>query len=115
MIPLHLPAGARIHGGLYRPNAPIDVLEDEMLQVHFGPNTIEVGWFPEHDPNGQYRVRRYRERWDDCKDFFETKDPNEVSEYIREKVTGFMAGNAAIGADSWTAPISHSFALSAAI
>lgn len=46
-------------------HAGLDDLTQDMLAIAI-PNgyQIDVGWFPEHDPHGQYLVRVFHRYWD---------------------------------------------------
>lgn len=52
-----------------------DVLLQDLLEIGLpSGNTIDVGWYPEHDPNGQYRVILYRDFTGDPFRRYETPD-----------------------------------------
>lgn len=55
-IPIRSPRGAKVSSDLY-PEMGSDELTQNIAVVSL-PNgiTIEVGWFPEHDPAGSFRV-----------------------------------------------------------
>ena len=49
--------GIRIKGELYD-SLDVDVLLQDLLEIDMpGDTTIDVGWYPEHDPSGNFRVR----------------------------------------------------------
>jgi hypothetical protein len=50
----------RINGQIFESQNPI-VLSEDLLEISLpSGKTIDVGWYPEHDPTGQYRVLLYR-------------------------------------------------------
>lgn len=57
-------AGARVKGVLYDEYPDPEYLDQDILQVSL-PNgvTIDVGWYPESDPTGSFRIVVYRGDW----------------------------------------------------
>lgn len=63
MLELRLPDGIVAKGGIPASQAPEDLVAD-MLEVPLPDGTtIDVGWLPEHDPSGRYRVVVFRRYW----------------------------------------------------
>jgi hypothetical protein len=59
MIPV-IP-GATVHGELYPPDAQA-LLTQDMLEVELSNGVIiDVGWYPEHDPDGHYGIIVFKE------------------------------------------------------
>ena len=62
-IELALPPGAVAKGGIPDLQAPEELVSD-MLEIDLPDGTtLDVGWIPEHDPAGHYRVAVYRKYW----------------------------------------------------
>ncbi len=57
-------ANAAIRGDLHPPN-DLALLTQDMLEVEL-PNgvIIDVGWYPEHDPNGEYGIAVFQDHPD---------------------------------------------------
>jgi hypothetical protein len=76
-LAIDLPTGAQLSTYLY-PEMDFDDLDQDLITVRL-PNGyfIDVGWYPEHDPNGRFVVRVFFEFWDGQQPMrpFETKDP----------------------------------------
>ena len=75
--------GVRIKGTLYE-SLDADVLLQDLLEMEMpGGKTIDVGWYPEHDPNGRFRVRLYQDNDQDylMRAFADT--PSEALEFVR--------------------------------
>ena len=63
-ISIALPEGAEISNYLY-PHLDLSDLTQDMLTVRLPTDYyVDVGWYPEHDPNGRFVVRVFRETWD---------------------------------------------------
>lgn len=58
------PEGARVTNHLYRSKNPA-YLSQDLLTIAL-PNGffVDVGWYPESDPNGNYVVRVFYQYWD---------------------------------------------------
>ena len=59
-----VPEGAEVYSSLYRTTDP-EYLTQDVLAISL-PNgfQIDVGWFPEHDPEGHYVIRVFYQYWD---------------------------------------------------
>ena len=63
-IQLHLPAPAMITG-ILRDTSNAYALDQDMLQIELPGNVfIDVGWYPDCDPNGEYRLVVFRDDFD---------------------------------------------------
>jgi hypothetical protein len=82
-VSLNLPQGAEVFNFLFRSTNP-DYLVQDVLSVRL-PNGIclDAGWFPEHDPNGQYHVRVYHEQREHDPLFEDaTRDIDELTQFV---------------------------------
>ena len=62
-----VPEGAKVYSFLYRTTDP-EYLTQDVLAVSLPSGFyIDVGWFPEHDPEGCYVIRVFYQYWDDQK------------------------------------------------
>jgi hypothetical protein len=79
-ISITVPQGAEISNYLY-PDLDISDLTQDMVTVRLPTGYyVDVGWYPEHDPNGRFVVRVFRDTWD-CQQLprpFESKYPHEI-------------------------------------
>ena len=89
MNPIKLPfseeyADVCIKGEIFASQNPI-VLSHDLLEVSLpSGKSIDVGWYPEHDPTGKYRVLLYRDQTGySLREFF-TTDPFEAVEKVHE-------------------------------
>lgn len=63
-VDISLPPGAEISNYLY-PEMDLDDLGQDMLSVRLPSGYyIDVGWYPENDPDGQFVVRVFWAYWD---------------------------------------------------
>jgi hypothetical protein len=58
-VEITLPAGAEIYNYLMRSTDPAYLVQDILSVRLSNGNMIEVGWFPEHDPTGEYVIRAF--------------------------------------------------------
>lgn len=62
---LNFPDNIIVKGGLPLTQEVEDLVND-MLEIDLPSGiTIDVGWIPEHDPNGKYRIVLYKKYWAD--------------------------------------------------
>jgi hypothetical protein len=63
-IDIKIPGGAEVASGLYV-GMELEDLTQDLVTVRL-PNGyfIDMGWYPEHDPAGQYVVRVFWQFWD---------------------------------------------------
>jgi hypothetical protein len=60
---LDLPAGAVMKGAIPPGQSELELVAD-MIEVDLPDGTtIEVGWVPEHNPSGSYRLVVFRDWW----------------------------------------------------
>jgi hypothetical protein len=58
-----VPEGSKVYSFLYRTTDP-EYLTQDVLTVSLPSGFyIDVGWFPEHDPNGCYVIRVFYQYW----------------------------------------------------
>lgn len=95
MIQLNLPTGARIIGGLY-PSTDPRYLDDDMLRVDYRGFSIDVGWDPAYDADGDYLVTLYYRVWDDQLTHFSTPDVFAVKTFIEDTLEEIDSGTGAI-------------------
>ncbi len=83
-IPIPLPKGSTIRGQL-QDRYDLADLDQDILEVGL-PNglTIDVGWYPQYDPDGQFRIVVFRDYWPNHvrRPIFATT-PFEVAEVLR--------------------------------
>jgi hypothetical protein len=76
--------GAVVRGAIYRELHP-DLLLQDILEIDLpSGKTIDVGWYPEHDVAGAFRVRLYRGNILDLVREVEIRDPDEVIHRVVE-------------------------------
>jgi hypothetical protein len=64
-LTLRLLPGAVVKGRLM-PRYELKDLDQNILEIDVpGGLTVDVGWHPEFDPNGSFRVVVYRDYWSD--------------------------------------------------
>jgi len=88
-VPITVP-GCRIKGMLCDSYPPED-LDQDILQVSL-PNgiTVDVGWYPDGDPDGEFKVVVYRKYWSNqlCAPFV-TRGPREVAKAVEKLVVQY--------------------------
>src|SRR5437879_1786134 len=63
-VSISLPPGAEASNYLYA-DMELDDLTQDVLTVRLANGYhIDVGWYPEHDPKGQYIIRVFYGSWD---------------------------------------------------
>jgi hypothetical protein len=89
-------SGARVKGEIFESKDAI-LLSEDLLEVSLpSGRTIDVGWYPEHDPSGAYRVTLYLGHAGAPLKQFETRDVYEALEEVRvliETDQAFTAGS----------------------
>lgn len=87
-IDLRLPRGSEakvIYNSLYAADAASHRTQD-VLFLELGNGVfIDVGWYPDRDPAGSYRINVYREQWDNqLRKPIRTRDPHKVAEQVQK-------------------------------
>jgi hypothetical protein len=88
--------GVIIKGALLRKyDTPEDLclLDQDILEVEL-PNGIyiDVGWFPQHDANGRFVIRAYREhRRQPLREPIETREPFDVAKFVVDLVSTYAS------------------------
>ena len=95
-IDIHIPfPGCTVKGILYDHYTTED-LDQDILQVAL-PNglTVDVGWYPDGDPNGTFKVVVYRDYWRNqlCPPII-TRDPHEVAKAVAKRVAEYVSEKA---------------------
>jgi hypothetical protein len=81
-VQLQLPDEAHIVGELYPPG-DARLLTDGMLHVGLHGLCIDVSWYPEHDPDGEYIVTVYQDSWENkVREPLVTRDPGQVASFV---------------------------------
>lgn len=62
-ISLKLPDDAIVRGALYDTMDPLFLVQDILDVVLPDGVIIDVGWYPESDPSGEYRITVYQDTW----------------------------------------------------
>jgi hypothetical protein len=90
-ISITIPAGAEISNYLY-PDLDVSDLTQDIVTVRLPTGYyIDVGWYPEHDPNGHFVVRVFRGTWD-CQQLprpFESRYAHEVVRAVEQLADHF--------------------------
>ena len=62
-VSIQVPDGARLTNHLYPTTSP-DYLLSDLVTIAL-PNGcyVDLGWYPEHQPNGQFIVRAFYQHW----------------------------------------------------
>jgi len=92
-LDLQLPSRSKakvIFNSLYADRALAHLTEDVAL-IDLGNKVfIDVGWYPDRDPAGSYRITVYQEHWDkQLRKPIRSRDPRRVAEQIRKLATRF--------------------------
>lgn len=82
-VKLNLPDEAQVIGDLCD-RTDADYLTQDMLQVELPGNVfIDVGWYPDLDPKGEYRIVVFKDRVENqIEPMFASRDVAEVEETI---------------------------------
>src|SRR5665213_648822 len=81
---LEMNSGVTVKGELFDSKNSI-VLSEDLLEISLpSGRNIDVGWYPEHDPSGSYRITLYRDRTDYPLRQITKSQPLDVVATIRE-------------------------------
>lgn len=114
---LSIPHADYVAGKLYLPTETAE-LTDSMLVVKVGDYGIDVSWFPDLDPTGDYYVNVYRGEWENTVKTFRSADPFEVAAFLEEWVrllSGHILQTSAAEDLTDPEPVIQAWNLSAAI
>jgi hypothetical protein len=104
MMPIkpRVPEGARVYSVLYRTADP-EYLTQDVLAVSLPTGFyIDVGWFPEHDPEGCYLIRVFYEYWDAQQILpVQVKTVDEVVQVVESLANLFCRDAVATSSTSW--------------
>jgi len=92
-VPLDLPKGVVVKGVLLREYL-LEHMDQDIIEVDL-PNglTIDVGWFPEYDPRGQFRIVVYRDfRTNPVRPPIEVGSPFDVASVVKVLVDQYLGG-----------------------
>lgn len=80
-------------GELYPPDSPRGFLSQDMILAKVGGFAVDVGWYPEWQPDGHYGVTVYRNGdYTDEIERHETRDPLAVRDLIETWLWRFASG-----------------------
>ncbi|HEY5311121.1 MAG TPA: hypothetical protein VIK18_01335 [Pirellulales bacterium] len=80
-IELNLGGDVKVRGTLYDKSDP-NYLSEDMIEIDLPDGrTVEVGWLPDRDPSGSYRLTVFKDYWDDTFQVF-LEDGRYVAELI---------------------------------
>jgi len=86
ILPLNIPSDAHQVGDLWD-EYELEDLSQDLLQIQFANGyAIDVGWYPEHDPNGTFVVTVFENEWENRKFTTHAKTPEEVQSAIERCV-----------------------------
>lgn len=89
-VRLTLPPGCEIYNFLYRTRHPEYLVQDQLSIALPNGFFIDVGWFPEHDPTGEYIIRVFYEYWNDQKIIpIQTRDIDEAVRTVEDLAQHF--------------------------
>jgi hypothetical protein len=98
-LELNLPMNIEVEviGQMYEAEDPTELLQD-ILEIHLSNGVcIDVGWHPECDPNGSYRIVVFRDYWPtQLREPICIKDPSEVREEIKRLVSEYSQNAVAL-------------------
>jgi len=96
-VQLDLPDGCEVYNFLYPTRDPEYLVQDQLSVALPNGYVIDVTWAPEHDPNGSYIVRVFREYWQAQQvPSVITRDVNDVVNLVREHVLRFIRPEVAL-------------------
>jgi hypothetical protein len=97
-VNLNLPTQAKVLGALRKTDVLHDLNED-MLQIELpGDVFVDVGWYPDWDPNGEYRLKVFHDTVDSqLEPQFCSRDVNAVEATIYYLVAKYLRSVQAIG------------------
>ncbi len=104
-IDLGLPADVVVKGQLFH-TYDLDYLLQDILEIDL-PNglSIDLGWFPECDPSGSFRVVVFKEFWkNQLREPFETRSISEAVDEIRRLVPEYSQAAVAVSCSSDSEP-----------
>jgi hypothetical protein len=97
-IRINIP-NAQIYGRLQSRYVDIADMDHDILEVFLPVSglTIDVGWHPEFDPAGCFRIVLYRDFWQDQVRLpIYTRDPFEVAQIVRALAEEYSKGGSPI-------------------
>src|SRR5260370_39838846 len=96
---LRLPDGVEVLGELIDTSEPDHLLQD-LLQVKLPSGVIiDVGWYPECDPTGHYRVVAFRDNWCNQLDSVQTREMSSVVATVQRLATKFLSNATSAGSE----------------
>jgi len=89
-IDLRLKRNVKVSGYIFPTKDP-EYLREDLLQIDLPTGVkIDVGWYPDGDPNGEYQIVVFRESWDDPLTFpVRTQDTEWAVKWIRHLAAVF--------------------------
>lgn len=90
-VQLQFPPSVKVMGALYTRANVFDLTED-MLQLELpGDLFIDVGWYPELDDSGTYKIIVFHDTVDETLERFETKDYKAVVRELRSLIDRYIS------------------------
>jgi hypothetical protein len=87
-----------VYDSLHENNAVAHLTQDVALVALPGDVFIDVGWHPERDPSGSYKISVYRETWQNqLMEPILTNDPHEVARQVAFLAAKYFAEPVASG------------------
>lgn len=87
LIEIVIPGGSVVFNNLYA-NPVQELLLEDLLLVRLADGTnIDVGWHPQFDPEGHYKVVHYGEDWECPLERIYTRSLEEVVQYVQDKAS----------------------------
>lgn len=94
-----------IKGEIFNSKSPV-VLSEDLLEVSLpSGRTIDVGWYPEHNPSGSYRVLLYRDHTGYPLKQIRTKDVFEVIQTLQNWIAADSTERTAFVSASSNEPV----------
>src|SRR5262249_32498337 len=90
-LDLQIPEDAKVIGAIDE-SCGTDVLDQDMLLIELSNGIgIDLGWYPEEDPDGSFRVVVFKDFWDQrVGEPFETRSIQEAVSFINERLLSFQ-------------------------
>lgn len=89
-VTLHLPPQAKVTGAL-RSRAKLHNLDQDMLQIELpGSIFIDVGWYPDLDQTGEYRLIVFHDTTEEMLERLATSDVDQVKAAIYRMVEKYL-------------------------
>lgn len=91
VLDLSIPGGRILFSNLLA-DMPLELLSQDVAAVIINGFCIDVGWYPECDPNGHYLVQVVDESWNEHFVEYEVRTPQAVIALVKELGREFGGG-----------------------